>query len=174
MAKLTVTELKKQLAKKTKEELIREITTLYQKIPEVKEFYQLQVGEAGQVAEKYKDIILKEFAGKGRALPKARLSVGKKAISDFKKLTNDPELIADVMLTYVESVSSFNEEYSVGDEDYYTSPEDMFEEALALIKENGLLPRFKAKAQGIVKNATDSFGHRDTLRYAFEEVYGKR
>lgn len=53
------------------------------------EFYQLQTGDARQVAEKYKDIIVNEFAGKGRAFPKARLSVGKKAVSDFKKLSDD-------------------------------------------------------------------------------------
>jgi len=173
MPKLTVTELKKQLATKSKEELIQEIAILYQKIPEVKEFYQLQTGDARQVAEKYKDIIVKEFAGKGRAFPKARLSAGKKAVSDFKKLSDDPELVSDVMLTYVESVSSFNDEYSVKDEDYYTSPEDMFEVALALLKKYNLLDKFQARAQKIVKDATDSYGHYDSLKERYKEVYGE-
>ena len=54
---------------------------------------------------KYKSIIEKEFIeGKTRGLPKMRFSVARKAVNDFKKLTNKPELIADIMLTYVESI----------------------------------------------------------------------
>ena len=77
------------------------------------------------------------------------------------------------MLTYTECVSSFCEEYSVQEEDYYTSAEDMFEKALELIREENLLEKFKARARKIVKNATDGFGHCDTLQETYEEVYGE-
>ena len=99
--------------------IIEEIAILYQRIPEVKEYYQVRGDDAKEVVKKYKDIIKKEFTeGKGRPFPKGRLSAGKKAVSDFKKLTDDAELTADVMLTYSECVSSFNDEYSVQEEEY--------------------------------------------------------
>lgn len=60
------------------------------------------------MAQKCKKLIIEEFEGKGQASPKASLSAAKKAVTDFKKLTTNPELIAHVMLTYVESASSFN------------------------------------------------------------------
>ena len=77
------------------------------------------------------------------------------------------------MLTCVECVSSFDAEFSVRDEEYYTSPEEMFEKALHLIQEKNLLAKFKARAHKIVKNATDAFGHCDTLQDAHEDVYGE-
>lgn len=171
MKKLTVTDLKKHLAKKTKEELIQDIAALYQRLPQVQEYYQIQAGDGDEAVRKYKKLIIEEFEGKGKALPKARLSAGKKAISDFKKLTDNPELIADVMLTYVESVSSFNSEFNLDTEEFYTSPEDMFEKTLAFMRENNLLAKFKTRAQEIVKNATEGYGHYDSLRERYEEVY---
>ena len=106
MSKTNWTQIKKQLQDKTKQELLKEIGTLYQKFPQVKEYYQVQTSGVTEVLEKYKNIIEKEFIeGKIRGLPKARFKVARKAISDFKKLTKDPDLIADLMLTFVASVS---------------------------------------------------------------------
>ena len=131
MDKFTITNLKTQLSQKTKEDLIKEIATLCQTFPQVKEYYKAQGGDIQELAKKYKDIIEKEFTGgTTRGLPKARFSVVRKALNDFKKLTNDPELIADIMLTYVESISWFNTAYGPDDEEFYNRPEDMFETVL--------------------------------------------
>lgn len=171
MKKMTLSDLKKHLARKTKEELIQEIAALYQRFPQVKDYYQVQSADGCEVVQKYKKLIIEEFEGKGRALPKARLSAGRKAVSDFKKVTGNPELIADVMLTYVESVSSFNSTYNPDTEEFYTSPEDMFEKALAVMRDNHLLAKFKARAQEIVRKATDGYGHYDSLKERYEEAY---
>ncbi len=174
MKKFTITNLKKELAQKTKEELIKEIATLCQTFPQVKEYYQAQGMDIQELLEKYKTIIEKEFIeGKTRGLPKARFSVARKAVNDFKKLTNNPELICDIMLTYVESTSWFNSEYGPDAEEFYTRPEDMFETVLALIKKHKLLKKFEPRAYNIVKNATDGWGHRDSLAERYEEVYGE-
>ncbi len=173
MDKFTITNLKKQLSQKTKEDLIKEIATLCQTFPQVKEYYKAQGSDIQELTEKYKSIIEKEFtAGQTRGLPKARFSVARKALNDFKKLTNEPELIADIMLTYVESISWFNTEYAPDAEEFYTRPEDMFETVLALIKKHQLLEKFKLRAHNIVKNATEGWGHRDSLEERYEEVYG--
>ena len=173
MKKFTITNLKKQLAQKTKEELSKEIATLCQTFPRVKEYYEAQESDIRELVKKYKGIIEKEFIeGKTRGLTKARFSVARKAVNDFKKLTNDPELIADIMLTYVESISWFNSEYFPDSEEFYTRPEDMFETALALLKNHNLLDDFEPRAYKIVKNATDGWGYRDSLEERYEEVYG--
>ena len=93
----SISDLKKALSKKTKSELVNEISTLCQKFPQVKEYYQALRSNPKDVLNKHKTIIEKEFIeGKTRGLPKARLSVAKKAISDFRKLSKDPELITDL------------------------------------------------------------------------------
>ena len=173
MNKLTVTQLKKQLAQKTKEELIKEIGQLYQKFPQVKEFYQAQTGDIDDILASYKEIIEKEFIeGKTRGLPKTRFSVARKALNDFKKISKDPLLIADLMLTYVESVSWFNTEFSPDAEEFYTRPEDMFEEALALLQQHNLLAHFQEQARDIVANATEGWGYYDSLKERYEDAYG--
>lgn len=172
MAKFTITQLKKQLSQKTKDELIKEIATLCQTFPQVKEYYQAQGSDRQDIAKKYKDIIQKEFIeGKARGLPKARFSVARKALNDFKKLTNEPELIADMMLTYVESVSWFNTEYNPDVEEFYTRAEDMFETVLNFIQKHQLLERFQSRAYNIVENATEGYGHQDSLCERYEQVY---
>ncbi len=174
MIKFTLSALKKQLSQKTKKELIQEISTLCQKFPQVQDYYTVQTNDAKNVIKKYKKMIKDEFMQDGEdGFPKARLSVGKKVISDVKKLTDDPELIAEIMLTYVEIVSWFNTEYHLDDEEYYVSPENVFEDVLALIEKNNLLSKFKRQARKIVKNATDSWGHRDSLEDRYGEVYGE-
>jgi len=173
MAKLTITNLKKQLSQKTKNELIKEIAKLYQTFPQVKEYYQAQGSDIEEIAKKYKDIIQKEFIeGKTRGLPKARFSVARKALNDFKKLTNEPELIAHMMLTYVESLSWFNTEYNPDVEDFYTRAEDLFETVLGFIQKHQLLERFQPRAYHLVQNATEGYGHQDSLCERYEQVYG--
>ena len=111
--------------------------------------------------------------GKTRGLPKARLSVARKALADFKKLTEDPALIAGMMLTYVESISRFNSEFGPDVEEFYTNPEEMFEKALALIASHHLEKAFSEQTYGIVENACEGWGHRDSLQDSYEEVYGE-
>ena len=173
MKTITITQLKKQLSQKTKEELIKDIATICQKFPQVKEYYQAQGTDIREIANKYKAIIEKEFIeGMTRGFPKARFSVARKAINDFKKLTDNVELIADLTLTYVESMSSFNSEFCPDSEEFYTKPENLFEEVLALIKEHNLLAKFETRAYDLVANATDGWGHYDSLRERYEDVYG--
>ena len=171
---LSLSDLKRALSKKTKGELVNEISTLCQKFPQIKEYYQAQMSGPKDVLNKHKSIIEKEFIeGKARGLPKARLSVGKKAISDFKKLTDDTELISDLMLTFVESVSWFSSEFGPDRETFYTSAENMFEKALKLMEKSGLLGKYQSRAKKIVMNATDGYGHQDSLHERYEEAYGK-
>lgn len=172
MQKLTLTQLKKQLAHKSKEELIKEIGVLYQKFPQVKEYFFIQTNDTQSVLQKYKEIIEKEFIeGKTRGLPKVRFSVARKAVNDFKKLTDDPMLIADLMFTYVESVSWFNKAFAPDVEEFYTRPEYMFEEALELLQKHGLEHAFQKRAYDIVDNAVGAWGHQDSFRESYSAVY---
>jgi len=173
MEKINLTTLKKSLEKKTKKELIQEISELYKNFPAVKDYYQFQAGDTKVILEKYKDIIKKEFVdGYARGLPKVRFNVAKKAVQDFKRFTQDPELLADIMFTYVEAISDFNKQYGPDSETFYTSPENMFEKVLILLKKNKLLSVFQRRVYRIVENATDAWGYSGALEECYEEFYG--
>ena len=173
MEKFTITNLKKQLSQKSKEDLVKEIATLCKTFPQVKEYYKAQGSDIWELLAKYKAIIEKEFADQHtRTLPKARFSVARQAINDFKKLTKEPEPTIELMLTYVESVSWFCSEYAPDGEQYYARPEEMFEKALALAQKYKLTEQFQPKAYEIVKNATEGWGHKDSLAVTYGDVYG--
>ncbi|MGE0085026.1 MAG: DUF6155 family protein [Desulfococcaceae bacterium] len=172
--KFTVSQLKKELGRKTKEELIAEISMLCKQIPQVREYYQAQTDDTDEIVKKYKGIIEKEFIdGKTGGFPKARLSVARKAVNDFKKIIKKPDLTAEIMFAYVESISSFCSEFGPDTEDYYTSPENMFEKVLALVKKHGMENNYEKRAYRIVENATEGYGHFDALEERYEEVYGE-
>lgn len=174
MAKISVASLRKKLNNQNKADLVEEILSLYKKIPAVKEYYAMQAGDPKEILEKYKTIIEKEFIeGKTRGMPKLRFSVARKALNDFKKLTDDPYLIADLMLTYAESVSHFSSEYGPGEEKFYTLPENMFEEVLTMAKKGGFLKKFEDRAYEMVKNACDGWGHFDSLSSTYATYYGE-
>ena len=172
MEKFSLTNLKKILNQKSKKELITEISILCKNFPQVKDYYKAQSFDSTEVLEKYVTIIEKEFIdGKTRGFPKGRISVAKKAIQDFKKLTEDSLLLANLMFTFVECISNFNSEFGVDEEKYYNAPEDMFEKALILLQTKKLLPNFKERAHEIVENACEAWGHLDSLQNSYEEFY---
>lgn len=174
MAKLTITTLRKRLATKSKADLIEEIILLYEKMPVVKEYYNAQADGAKEILKKYKAIIEKEFIeGKTRGEPKLRFAVARKALNDFKKLTTDQRLIADLMLIYAESVSHFSSEYGPREEKFYTLPEELFEKVLEMAKKGGFLKDFEHRAYEMTDNACDGWGHHDSLRETYESFYGQ-
>lgn len=174
MSKFSVTELKKQLSSKTKDELIKDMAKICQKYPQVREYYMAQHGDARELLIKYKTIIENEFIeGKTRGFPQGRLSIARKALTDFKKLTKDPAMVIDLMLTYTASVSWFSSAYGPDEERYYKNPENMFEAALKLISQHHLEDQFRDQAVAIVKNACDGWGHQDSLLERYEDVYGE-
>lgn len=76
MKKFTLPVFKKELAKKKKEDLIKEISSLCQQFPQVKEYYKSQYGDPSDILKKYIDVIEKEFVeGKTRGMPNARISI---------------------------------------------------------------------------------------------------
>jgi hypothetical protein len=109
---MKVSEFKARLEQLKKEDLIKHLASLYQNFDNVKDYFisTLNPDQGKNVQLRYKATIQNEFFPK-RGLGKARLSIAKKAISDFKKISSSPELICDLMLFYVEQGVEFTNEY---------------------------------------------------------------
>ena len=79
MKKFTLPAFKKELAKKKKDDLIKEISSLCQQFPQVKEYYKAQYGDTSDILKRYIDIIEKEFVeGKTRECQKLEYQLLKK------------------------------------------------------------------------------------------------
>lgn len=84
--KINQTTLKKHLKTRSQAELIADIAELYKRFQPVKDYYQIQLypQDEKKVAAKYKKIIEDEFFP-ARGYGKAKLSVAKKSITEYKK-----------------------------------------------------------------------------------------
>ena len=153
---MKITELKKHLKESTKEQLIKDITDLFKKNEFVKDYYLSKYGDdnSQSILTKYKKIIEHEFFpinGDG----KARLSVAKKAITEFKKICSDKTLIAELMLFYVENGVNYTNCYGDINEKFYLSMESMYEQVLDLITDHNLVDIFKDRCRKIVDDTVD-------------------
>ncbi|MDI1358397.1 MAG: DUF6155 family protein [Methylobacter sp.] len=168
--KLSLTELKKRLSSKTNAELIEEIGLLYKNFPNVKEYYQsILLGDDSAILDKYKEILRSEFLMRGNRFPKMRLSVARKAVTDFKKISSSRQSIADIMITYVETGVSCTNEFGDIDEPFYNSMESMYETALKYVVKEHLFSAFDDRLSAIVDDTSGiGWGFHDQLSYLYE------
>lgn len=167
---MKVTELKIRLKDKSQEELIKDILDLFKKNQFVKDYYISKYSDDSNspILSKQKDIIVNEFLPE-RGDGKARISVAKKAISEFKKLSTNKVSIADLMVFYVEVGVRYTNEFGDVDEKFYLSMEKMYELALKFIVANKLVDIFQERCLEIVKDtAKVGWGFHDKL----SELYG--
>lgn len=171
MPKLTLTQLKKHLKSKSAAELVKDIGELYNKFSDVKDYYQSTLTQTGkgEVFNKYKLIVRNEFFPL-RGEPKMRLSVARKAVNDFKKMSSSPEDIADLMIFYVECGVEFTNEYGDIDEPFYCSMENMYNKALKYIVKTNQDDKFYKRCKKIIEDTDDiGWGFNDGLSDSFYE-----
>ncbi len=162
---MKVTDLKKKLKDKSKEDLIKDILDLFKKNKFVKDYYISKDldDSTSPILSKHKDIIENEFLPE-RGDGKARISVAKKAISEFKKLSTNNVSIADLMVFYVEVGVRYTNEFGDIDEKFYFSMENMYEQALKFIVANKLVKIFQDRCLEIVEDTANvGWGFHDKL-----------
>lgn len=171
---MSLQQLRKILNKKTKKELIDEIASLYKKHDDVKKNYQASLlNNEDEVLDYYKCVIREEFYPKRRYQdPKCRLSVAKKAISDFKKVSCNDSNIADIMIYYVETGVRFTTDYGDIDERFYNSMESVFGMALKFIVKTNQEDMYMGRAQQILENTSEmGWGFHDGLFSIYSEYF---
>ncbi len=131
---MTKKKLKSFLMSKDKDEIIKLVLDLYSARKEAKEYLDFFAEpNEEQKLEQYKHIIREEFYPSGKRQPKPRLSVCRKALSDFKKLNPSEESIAELMVFYMENACQFTHDYGDMWEQYYDSVEGNFDRTLRYI-----------------------------------------
>lgn len=175
MTKLTAKALRELLGKKSQAELIEDIVSLSSKHDAVREYFAAQMGLPPQadVLDKYKAIITREFSGRGYHVP--RLSIARKAVTDYKKIAQSPMPVLDLMLHYVESGVGFTNRFGDIDEPFYNSLESMFSQAMKLIEQYQLHSHFQPRCQQLVRDTRHmGWGFHDALAEMYAETFGQR
>ncbi len=166
-------EIKKELKKMDKNNLVGLLSDLYKKNQSVKEFLDFIISpNEKELFLKYSDKVYEAFYPKrGNRL---KLSDGKKAISDFRKLETSKELLAELMLYYVETGVKFTREYGDIDEPFYNSVASVYSNALTLMSKEKILPKFAVRAKKIVTDTSGmGWGFHDELSDIFIAFYDK-
>ena len=166
-----LTDIKKDLKKLDKDKLIDLVADLYKKNKSVKEFFDFYVNpNERELFAKYQDKVYEAF------FPKRgynfKLKVGKQAISDFKKFGPSTDLIAELMLYYVETGIMLTNEFGSIDEAFYSSLETTYLAALTLMRKEKLLDKFAVKAAKVVNETNGiGWGFHDTIKEVYYSFY---
>ena len=173
MRKLTARELRKYLETKSTTDLVSDIVLFFTQFDGVKEYYSAHLGHgySEDLLEKYKTIIRKEFFPT-RGFGSARLSIARKAITDYKKVSQNLLGLVDLMLFYVEMGVRFTNEYGDITEAFYNSMESVYDGALKLITSNDLHEHFQIRCQKIVTDTRNiGWGFHDTLNDMYQTAF---
>jgi len=175
--KMSVPEIKKALKSYDPETLISIILDCYKMSKETKNYIHVLLKPEEAIAALYdesKQIIEEEFFPE-RGHAKLRLARAKKAISDFKKLSNDEILTIDLMIYYVEQGVDFTNAYGDISEPFYNSMVSMYANVLKMISGNELLfLKLKKRLERIVTNTSRiGWGFHDDLGYLYAELEGE-
>ncbi len=173
MSKPTIREVRKYLEAKSHADLVSDIVLFCTQFDGVKEYYSTQLGHgySEDLLEKYKAIVRKEFFP-ARGFGQARLSIARKAINDYKKVSRNLPGLVDLMLFYVEMGVRYTNEYGDIHEGFYTSMESVYDGALKMITANGLQAQYQTRCY---KAVTDThgmgWGFHDTLSHMYHTAF---
>jgi hypothetical protein len=169
-------DIRRILTTKRPEELLRLIRDLYALRPEVQDFLHARFLPAAQPFAPYKQTIqtaLYPDVVHGEDIALAR---GRKAISEYKKATNDPIGTLDLMVYYIECGTKFTADYGDIDAWFYESLESMFTQVVTTLQhsEPQTIERFLPRLKAVVHQAENmGWGYYDaiseTLEMAFPE-----
>ena len=124
-----------------------------------------------QISAKYKKIIENEFFPP-RGLGRAKLSVAKKAITEYRKIVKNPVDVADIMLFYVEQGVKFTNAYGDIDEPFYNSMEGMYEKAVQWMVKYEIQDVFSERCAKIVEDTSGiGWGFHDALRDIYRNAF---
>ncbi len=153
MAKLTKKKLLEHLAKSDKEDIIREVTTLFDKFKNVKEFYAAELSDdENPLLEKYKKKITYAYSAENPKERRTNLNVNK-LINEFKKVSIYDRELAYLMVHRVECGIEAIKRNNNRTPTFYNCIVNTFEEALSLISTGDYSGEFEQRIHSVIKAA---------------------
>lgn len=167
-------DIRSVLKEATHKDLLNLIGDLYALRKENQSFLHARFTKDENTLAPYKDAIEKYLSPAEPWKQPIKLSLARKAISDYRKASGDPEGLTELMLFYAECGVNFTLDFGDIDEPFYNSVEGVFSDGLKMLNRCGpdttskLLPRF-VKAVQSTKGI--GWGFHDGLSDALEFYY---
>ncbi|MES2484927.1 MAG: DUF6155 family protein [Bacteroidota bacterium] len=143
-------DLKKYLATLPKEELQEQLLSLYEKISEVKTYYDFVFNPKEEKLEQEAKVKIANeyFPAKGKR-PKLRRSTAQKYIKHFITLGVDPFVVADVMLYNIETAQKYSAKRDLKYASFYKSMLNSYKQVVDYAVANGIGPNFKDRIEAV-------------------------
>jgi len=153
--KPTWRDVKAFLVDKDKSELLKLIADLYSSNADNKSFIHSRYSVGGQTLEPYRSIISESLYPNVYKNEPIRLSIGKKAISDYFKATKDRAGQLELMVHYLETGNQFTVDFGDIDEQFYSSLESMFERILVALRKQSadVQEKYLSRLEDVVSSA---------------------
>jgi Family of unknown function (DUF6155) len=171
---ISIGALKRYLRPRSREELVADIADLFTRFDSVRDYYHTRLAPEDEavVIEKYKAVIKNEFLPM-RGRPQARISVARKAVSEYRKVARSKASLVDLMLYYVEVGVEFTNTYGDIDEAFYESMGNMYKWAVGLIVASELEELYERRCRKVVEETSGiGWGFHDWLGEIYEENFG--
>ncbi|WP_396596622.1 DUF6155 family protein [Dokdonia sp. R86516] len=149
--------LKKQISTLSNVELQEQIMELYERIPEVKTYYDFVFNpKEDKLVDEAKIKISNEYFPTRRKRPRKRRSIAQKYIKHFKTLGMNPLLLSDVMIFNIEIAQTFEQSSPGQPEAFYKSMLNSFKELVQYATYHHLLEELGERIERIVSLAEES------------------
>lgn len=161
-------EIRKILSRSSQRDLVGLVADLYDISKSNKDFLEARFIKNDDMLSCYKNIIKRYIAPSEPWKTNQQISLknAKKAISDYRKATNDEIGLIDLMICYVEYGTNHLCEFGDMYDQYYCSLESMFSNSLKLMKKFQYeeIAHFESRLRHVVKNAEDiGWGYYDSI-----------
>jgi hypothetical protein len=170
--KPTWKDVKVVLVEKEKAELLKLIADLYSSSADNKSFIHSRYSVGGETLEPYRSIISESLYPDVYKNKPIRLSIGKKAISDYFKATKDKAGQLELMVHYLETGNQFTVDFGDIDEQFYSSLESMFERTLTELRKQStdVQEKYVSRLEEVVSLARNiGWGYFDYISDIFGE-----
>lgn len=168
-------EIRKVLSKCSERDLMGLIAELYSLSKVNTDFLEARFTNNDSVLSSYKTIIKRNIAPDApwKSNQQISLKIAKKAMSDYKKATSDIIGLIDLMVCYVEYGTDFICEFGDMYEQYYSSLESVFSNALKLMKKFKYeeISKFEQRLRNVVEKGENiGWGYGDTISYMLDKT----
>lgn len=156
---MRISDFNKYLESLEVEDLQNELTILYNKFHNVKEYYALELGnnqERTKIYTKAKMEIKKKYATKSYRKPrKPRIRGINKVLTEMSKKTIFEHEMIDLYLFNTEQANEFIKTYDIFTTPIYNTIKNSFDTAIQLIAKSQLESENKTRCHNIVNNCTN-------------------
>jgi len=155
----------------TIDELKQEILKLYNKLPQVKDFYNQEImteEERQVVLNKYKEKIYSEFwTSKGNPKGMINNSTIKNILSEYEKICLFEYDLLDLLIYRVEITTEFAEQHEGMAESNYHTSIITFKKAMKIMHDNNFITHFDKRIKILLKATNLDYRYIEQLEHLF-------